>query len=43
MRGESQRPDDGERSKDRISQAVLRNGKTCIHTDVQTLFFLLGC
>jgi hypothetical protein len=33
----------GQRSKDRISQAVLRNGKTCIHTDMQTLFFLLGC
>ena len=33
----------GLRSKDQISQAVLRNGKTCIHTDVQTLFFLLGC
>jgi single-stranded DNA-specific DHH superfamily exonuclease len=30
---------DLERSKDRINQAVLRNGKTCIHTDVQTLFF----
>jgi hypothetical protein len=40
LEGRGSRKPSNMRSKGRISQAVLRNGKTCIHPDVQTLFFL---